>query len=188
MEKTFAPEFYEAGEEIQRFAEAKGIRGARDFLFTFRAFTAARKCTKDYVKAVNTGVTDTPCFCGYHPSRRSLKMLITEETAAEDLKNITNKFGIAGGDNETRRILLQVLETARKQLKENKLLRESYIDSAIRSEVLPVLALDVVKYLRAGEMTVKQADNALIEIKGRYETLFREMRIKPDKTSVHTRN
>lgn len=187
MDKEFSPELYEASNEIQRFAEAKGIRGVRDFLFTFRAFTAARKCTAKYFKAMDTGETSIGCTCGYHPSRRLVKVRITKETAKNDLKNIADKFGIAGADNETGRatdILLQVLETAREELKQPKFLRMRYLDSAVHSETLPALALDVMKYLRAGEMNVRQADNALIEIKGRYQTLFREMRINPTEAEV----
>ncbi len=181
VEKVFNPEFYEADEEIQRFAEEKRIRWwVAEVFFTFMAFSAARKCTAKHLKFADAGGTSSPCLCGYHPSRRLIKVRITKETAKNDLKNIADKFGIAGVDNETGRaadILLQILDTAREQLKEPKLLRESYIDSALRSETFPALALDVMKYLRAGEINAKQTENALIEIKGRYQTLFHEMGI-----------
>ncbi len=187
MKRTAVSEFdvglYESDEEIQRFAEAKRIRWwVAEIFFTFLAFSAARKCTKDYINAVNAGGTNVSCSCGYHPSRRKIKTVITEETAANDLRNIADKFCIIGEDNETRRsadILLQVLNTAREELKQPKFLMERYLDSAVRSEKLPKLVSDIIKYVHAGEITAKQADNALIEIKGRYQKVFREMGINP---------
>ena len=170
---------YEAQDEIQRVATEKKLGWIMENFFIFFAFSAARKCEKEYIKAMNVGA-DIPCTCGYHPSRRSLKMFITEELAACDLRIIADKFCVAGMDNETTRsakILLEVLDTACEQLKEPKLLRERYIESVIRSEVLPVLALDVIKYFCAGKINARQADNALIEIKGRYQTVFAEMGI-----------
>ncbi|MDO8664243.1 MAG: hypothetical protein Q7K44_01680 [Candidatus Liptonbacteria bacterium] len=189
MDKLAVSEFdvgpYEAQDEIQRVATEKKLNWLPEALFIFFAFSAAKKCTNEYIKTVNAGGTEIACDCGYHPSRSPLKTLIIRETALEDMRNIAKRFSLAGEDNEATRcanILLQVLDTARNELKQPKFLRVQYLkylNSATLSKELPELALDVIKYVDAGEITVKQADNALIEIKGRYQTVFAEMGINP---------
>lgn len=176
----------EAREEVRRILkEKKAGFVAGIFLFVIAFFRAA-KCTNNYILAADEENTEPACSCvctcGYHPSRREIRNRITEEMAVRDLRIIADKFSIAGTGNETRRsasILLEILDTAREQLKEQKLLRERYIDSMILSEKLPVLALDVIKYFCSGEISAEQADGALIEIKGRYQALFSEMGIIP---------
>ena len=65
----------------------------------------------------------------------------------------------------------------REELKQPKFLRVRYIDSAVRSEKLPKLVLDIIMAVSDGKISVKRADDALIEIKGRYQTVFAEMGI-----------
>lgn len=184
MDKLAVSEFdvgpYEAQDEIQRVATEKKLNWLPEALFIFFAFSAAKKCTNEYIKTVNAGGTEIACDCGYHPSRSPLKTLIIRETALEDMRNIAKRFSLAGEDNETRRsadILLQVLETVRNELKQPKFLRVRYIDSAVRSEKLSKLVLDIIRAVSDGKISVKRADDALIEIKGRYQTVFAEMGI-----------
>ena len=171
---------YEAQDEIQRVATEKKFGWIMENFFIFFAFSAARKCTKDYINAVNTGETNIPCVCGYHPSRRKIRTIITEATVLEDLKNIAKRFLIAGTDNEAKRsahILLEILNTVREELKQPKFLRMRYLDSEVRSEKLPKLMLEIIRAVSDGKISVKRADDALIEIKLRYETVFSEMGI-----------
>ncbi|KKS44052.1 MAG: hypothetical protein UV05_C0013G0009, partial [candidate division CPR1 bacterium GW2011_GWA2_42_17] len=115
-----------------------------------------------------------------HPSRRKIRTIITEATVLEDLKNIAKRFLIAGTDNEAKRsahILLEILNTVREELKQPKFLRMRYLDSEVRSDKLPRLMLEIIRAVSDGKISVKRADDALIEIKLRYETVFSEMGI-----------
>src|SRR3989344_15163 len=130
----------EARNEIGRIASEKKFGPLTKFLFRLCAFSNATDCANAYIGVIAIGKHWPVCICGYHPSRRKIRTIITEETAARDLKNIADRFCVTGQDNETRRsadILLQVLETVRNELKQPKFLRMRYLDSEVRSEKLP---------------------------------------------------
>ena len=170
----------EARNEIGRIASEKKFGPLTKFLFRLCAFSNAADCANAYIGVIAIGKHWPVCICGYHPSRRKIRTIITEATVLEDLKNIAKRFLIAGTDNEAKRsahILLEILNTVREELKQPKFLRMRYLNSEVRSDKLPRLMLEIIRAVSDGKISVKRADDALIEIKLRYETVFSEMGI-----------
>lgn len=175
----------EAGKEAQRIVVEKGLGFIASIIFLFRASSSAKKCAEDYVDAVLAGGSNIFCKCGYHPSRRRGKELL-KETITGDLKKISRKFPTVGAGDETARsakLLIQSLDVLRGRLRNPDFVRALYVDSNT-AEVLPASVCDIVRRFCSGEINIGQADAQLILLKGDYQTLMKDMCIKPSEEEV----
>lgn len=169
----------EARNEVNRIAEEKGFKRIDKLILRLLAFLPAWNCSKRYTDAVRVGGHNIPCICGFHPSRREMRKMLTEETVMGELKSILHKFtsiGVGVNVDFAAAIILQLIDTLRQCVYQPELLEMLSDDPDNETGTFSKLASDVVNRFRHGEITAHQANSMLIELKGHYEYFFNKMR------------
>ena len=177
----------EAGDEARRIATEKKLGWFAGLIFLFYAYRDAKRCAEDYIAGVMAGGSNIFCKCGYHLSRRKMRIGLTREVVMKDLEKIYIKFPTIGAGTEadrTAKLLLQGFDVLRERLNRPDLIKSYYVDSERAVRILPKAVREIITRLSVGEINTEQAENELVELKGHYRALIGELGLNPDEGEV----